>query len=176
MLLLIIYTQYRVTLSLAFIDLQLHSCIKISIPFYDIILYCIVVSILGLNFFLSLYSHKGQFTRAPDPDGSLAVVMQSCGQALPVTLSTLLFEWLVCNCSALPHTVSLIDTYPTFLLKRCQAYLYTSFLFLFLFFSLSGQITGKKKKMFHRVPSSLLPVDPNSQMSSETLVENIWSK
>ena len=153
MLLLIIYTQYRVTLSLAFIDLQLHSCIKISIPFYDIILYCIVVSILGLNFFLSLYSHKGQFTRAPDPDGSLALVMQSCGQALPVTLSTLLFEWLVCNCSALPHTVSLIDTYPTFLLKRCQAYLYTSFfVFVFVFFPCQARSQEKKKKCFIEYP------------------------
>ena len=157
MLLLIIYTQYWVTLSLAFIDLQLHSFIRISNLLYDIILYCIVVSILGPNFFLLLYSHRGQFTGSPVPDGTLALVMQSCGQALPVTLGTLLLEWLICNCSALPHTVSLIDTCPTFLLKRCQAYFYTSF---FFFFFLSGQITGgkKKKKMVHRVPSgSKLP-------------------
>ena len=170
MLLLIIYTQYWVTLSLAFIDLQLHSFIRISNLLYDIILYCIVVSILGPNFFLLLYSHRGQFTGSPVPDGTLALVMQSCGQALPVTLGTLLLEWLICNCSALPHTVSLIDTCPTFLLKRWQAYFYTSFFFFFL---VRPDHRGKKKKKKWCIE---YPVDPNSQMSSETLDENIWSK
>ena len=162
--------------------------IRISIPFYDITLYCIVVSILGPNFFLLLYSHKDQFTHAPLPDGTLALVMQSCGQALLVTLKTLLLEWLVCNCSALPHIVSLLDTLPTFLLKRCQAYLYTWCVFVCLFvlfcfvcFFPVRPDHRKKKKIYiyicmlllHRVPSSLLPVDPNSQLSSETLDENI---
>lgn len=120
---------------MTFIDLKLHLFIRISIPFYDITLYCIVISIWGPNFFLLLYSHKGQFTHAPVPDGTMALVMQSCGQALLVTLRTLLLEWLVCNCSALPHIVSLIDTLPTFLLKRCQAYLYTQFFFFFFLLS-----------------------------------------
>ena len=165
--------------------------IRISILFYDITLYCIIVSILGPNFFLLLYSHKDQFTHAPLPDGTLALVMQSCGQALLVTLKTLLLEWLVCNCSALPHIVSLIDTLPTFLLKTGQAYLYTWCFVLFCFVFLSCQARSQKKKKYiyiyiyiymyiyicmlllHRVPSYLLPVDPNSQLSSETLDENI---
>lgn len=145
MLLLIIAYPVQSNFILAFIDLQLHSFIKISIPlwYFYFVLHC---SFYFRPKFLSLWLYSHTKASSHVPQTQMGALPWSCNHVVRLSLS--LWEHFCLNgwsVIALPfsHCFPHRHLSTPFLLKRCQAYLYTSF--FFFFFSCQPDHRGKKK-------------------------------